>query len=61
MSEEAFIYEAIRTPRGRYTLLGDVPAELEGKRVTVQGSKASSMGFLMTGDPQIEVRSIRKA
>ena len=43
----------------RYELHGDVPAGLAGKRVQVEGRKASRMGFLMTGDPGIEVRSVK--
>jgi hypothetical protein len=42
----------------RYQLAGDVPKELAGRRVEVRGKAAESFGFLMTGDPTLEVERI---
>ena len=42
----------------RYQLAGDVPKELAGRRVEVRGKTAESFGFLMTGDPTLEVERI---
>jgi hypothetical protein len=42
----------------RYQLAGDVPKELAGRRVEVRGKPAESFGFLMTGDPTLEVERI---
>lgn len=45
----------------RVLLTGDVPAALAGRSVVVEGAPAGAFGFLMTGDPTVEVRSIRAA
>ena len=42
----------------RYQLAGDVPKELAGRRVEVRGKSVESFGFLMTGDPTLEVERI---
>ena len=42
----------------RYQLAGDVPKELAARRVEVRGKQAESFGFLMTGDPTLEVERI---
>ena len=42
----------------RYQLMGDVPAELEGKPVQVEGEVVEAFSFAMAG-PTLEVRSIR--
>ena len=42
----------------RYQLAGDVPKELAGRRVEVRGKATESFGFLMTGDPTLEVERI---
>ena len=42
----------------RYQLAGDVPKELAGRRVEVRGKQTESFGFLMTGDPTLEVERI---
>ena len=46
-------------PNGdQYELVGNIPSDLEGKKVKVIGSQEESFGFLMSGLPQINVRSI---
>ena len=42
----------------RYQLAGNVPKELDGRRVEVRGKSVESFGFLMTGDPTLEVERI---
>ena len=42
----------------RYQLAGDVPKGLDGRRVEVRGKSVESFGFLMTGDPTLEVERI---
>ena len=42
----------------RYLLDGDVPDDLVGRKVVVEGRKAAAMGFLMTGDPTLAVQRI---
>ncbi len=42
----------------RYQLAGDVPKELAGQRVEVRGNEIESYGFVMTGDPTLEVEKI---
>ena len=42
----------------RYQLAGDVPKELAGRRVEVKGKPTESFGFVMTGDPTLEVERI---
>jgi hypothetical protein len=42
----------------RYQLAGDVPKELAGRRVDVRGKAVESYGFVMTGDPTLEVEKI---
>ena len=42
----------------RYQLAGDVPKGLDGRRVEVRGKAVESHGFLMTGDPTLEVEKI---
>lgn len=42
----------------RYQLAGDVPNELAGRRVEVRGKPAESFGFVMTGDPTLDVEKI---
>ena len=45
----------------RFTLDGEVPDHLVGKRVVVKGSLAEVSGFLMTGDRVLMVEAIRPA
>lgn len=42
----------------RLTLMGDIPAKLEGQRVTVQGKEVEAMGFAMAGGRTIEVSEV---
>ncbi len=49
------------TPDGqRYQLAGDIPAELAGKRVKVEGKVENGFSFAMTG-PTLRVKAIRAA
>lgn len=41
----------------RWQLQGDIPRRLSGKRVVVDGKRADTFGFAMTG-PVLEVRRI---
>ena len=51
----------LKTSEGKsFDLHGPVPDHLVGKEVVVKGEKAGSFGFIMSGDPAIEVHSIRK-
>jgi hypothetical protein len=43
---------------GRVVLVGEVPAGLVGRAVRVRGREAEGFGFLMTGDPTVEVVAI---
>ncbi len=52
---------ALVTDDGRYTLAGDVPDGLEGRRVQVRGRRSGAQGFLMTGDPVLQVQAIEAA
>lgn len=45
----------------RLTLMGDIPAKLEGQRVTVQGKEVEAMGFAMVGGRTIEVSQVAAA
>jgi hypothetical protein len=45
----------------RLMLDGAVPEGLEGKRVSVDGSKSNAMGMGMSGGGVISVRSIKRA
>jgi hypothetical protein len=42
----------------RYQLAGNVPKELAGRRVDVRGKAVESFGFLISGDPTLEVEKI---
>lgn len=46
---------------GRFLLVGAVPSEWVGRLVRVRGRASQAAGFLMTGDPSIEVASIELA
>lgn len=43
----------------RFTLIGDVPEELTGQQVEVQGVEEHGMGFGMTGAHLLLVEAIR--
>ncbi len=45
----------------RLMLDGTVPEGLEGKRVSVDGSKADAMGIGMTGGGVVSVKAIKRA
>lgn len=45
----------------RLTLMGDVPAKLEGQQVSVQGKEVEAMGFGMVGGRTIEVQTVAAA
>ena len=52
---------ALRTPGGaRYLLYGEVPADFVGREVLIEGEIVESAGFLMTGDPAIQVAQVSK-
>lgn len=52
----------LRTDSGeRLALVGLVPAELAGRRVSVEGRTVEAMGFAMVGASSIEVARIRAA
>ena len=42
----------------RYQLSGEVPKELDGRRVEVRGKPVESFGFLMAADATLEVERI---
>ena len=51
---------ALLTQTGEtFELKGDIPEQLVGKEVRVEGRRVQVMGFLMTGNDSIEVTSIR--
>ena len=52
----------LHTPRGEFSLYGDVPRHLDGHQVEVEGSSEEGGGFgiAMTG-PAITVKTVRKA
>lgn len=45
----------------RIALYGDVPADLAGSRVEVEGRKVDAMGFAMVGSTSVEVTRVRQA
>lgn len=49
----------LHTNDGEYTLYGEVPRELAGGHVEVEGQAEESFGIAMTG-PSITVRRVRK-
>jgi hypothetical protein len=49
----------LRAPDADYTLYGDVPRELAGARVEVEGELDEGFGIGMAG-PSVLVRSVRK-
>lgn len=49
----------LRTRDGEYTLYGDVPRELAGARVEVEGELDEGFGIGMAG-PSMLVRTVRK-
>jgi hypothetical protein len=44
-----------------YELVGDVPQELEGKRVRIDGVEVEAYGFIMSGLPQLKIKDITNA
>jgi len=40
-------------------LYGDVPSDLDGRDVTVEGEELDGMGIGMVGDKMVQVRSVR--
>ena len=50
----------LHTPEGEKSLYGEVPRQLEGQRVEVEGEAEEAFGIGMTG-PGITVRTVRKA
>ena len=53
---------ALETSDGRrFELAGKVPADLEGEEVRVEGRTVEAAGFLMTGDPTLDVKRVEKA
>jgi hypothetical protein len=42
----------------RIALAGDIPEELAGCRVAVEGRRSAGLGFGMTGDPLVEVSRV---
>lgn len=52
---------ALRRPDGgRVLLIGELPPELVGQEVEVQGEQVEAFGFLMTGDPTLQVHKVRR-
>lgn len=54
-------YALVQADGARHTLYGDIPANLVGRRVRVEGRSVQATGFLMTGDPAFEVVRIDEA
>ncbi len=52
---------ALETDDGaRYTLTGTVPSKLKDQKVTVEGKPTSAMGFMMSGDPVLQVTRVER-
>jgi len=45
----------------RLALYGDVPRELDGKQVVVEGDEMEGMGIGMVADRMVQVRSVKSA
>jgi hypothetical protein len=43
----------------RLALYGDVPRELDGQSVVVEGEQVEAMGIGMVGGPAVHVRSVK--
>jgi len=50
----------LRTASGEHSLYGDVPPQLDGQQVEVEGDAEEAFGFAMAG-PAIAVKAVRKA
>jgi len=49
------------TESGEHPLDGEIPDDLDGQRVVVEGSKRASFGFGMVGDNAIRVASLTRS
>ena len=52
----------LRTDKGeKIALYGEIPRDLDGARVRVEGKELDGMGIAMVGSASVEVTAIRRA